>query len=97
MKQLHILCSVVALFSSVQAAERLKLDVISYECLVNKDEETINQLRSALYTNGIVGVSGIPGYREKLDQFVAAAREFSLLPTEVKEEYAPRRNQETHF
>jgi isopenicillin N synthase-like dioxygenase len=77
------LCSLAA-----APALQLALSVISYEKLNRNDPETLQALRHALYEEGIVGIRGIPGYSEKLAQFIDAARRFSMLPEEMKEQYS---------
>jgi isopenicillin N synthase-like dioxygenase len=67
----------------------LALDVISYEDFVQGNPEALSVLEKALYEKGIAGIRGIPGYREKVQKFIEAAREFSALPEAVKESYAP--------
>lgn len=78
-------------FMNVQAVEILELDIIPYEKLVQEDSETLQILDKALHEKGIVGVRGVPGYREKYEQFIKTAREFSELPEEIKESYKPNR------
>ena len=77
--------------------EVLSLDVISYEKLVEGDAETLKILNDALHEKGIVGVRGVPGYKERYERFVEAAREFSALPEEIKEGYKPDRSRGETF
>lgn len=77
------LCSLTA-----ASSPQLALHVISYEKLDQNDPETLQALRYALYEEGIVGIRGIPGYSEKLAQFIEAARRFSMLPEKTKEQYS---------
>jgi isopenicillin N synthase-like dioxygenase len=86
-----IWCVLLGFVLTCQAQETLSLDVISYDAFVSEDQEAIAVLRKALYEKGIVGVRGIPGYREKVQQFIEKSREFSALPESVKEAYAPNR------
>lgn len=65
--------------------EILPLDVIPSE------DFALEVLRRALHENGIVGIKGIPGYKEKVLKFIEAARAFSALPEEVKNRYSPKR------
>jgi isopenicillin N synthase-like dioxygenase len=67
--------------------EMLDLDVISYEAFVQEDPESMERLQSALFEKGIVGIKGIPGYKEKVFDFIESARQFSALPEEIKEVY----------
>jgi len=69
--------------------EVLSLDVISYESFMAEEPEAMQVLQTALLEKGIVGIRGIPGYREKLFQFIEKSREFSALSEESKEQYAP--------
>lgn len=71
--------------------ERLELEVISYEKLIQGDFDTLQVLDKALHEKGIVGMRGVPGYREKYEQFIQTAQEFSALPEDVKEVYKPNR------
>lgn len=74
-----------------EQVEVLDLDIIPYEKLVQGDVEALHVLDCALHQKGIVGVRGVPGYREKYQQFINSARAFSALPEEVKEAYQPNR------
>lgn len=67
--------------------EVLDLDVISYEDFVREGPQAMGVLERALYEKGIVGIRGIPGYKEKVSAFIQSARAFSALPEEVKESY----------
>lgn len=73
--------------------EVLSLDVVPYELFIQGDAETVSTLKKALYEKGIVGIRGVPGYREKVSRFVETAREFSNLPEETKDQYEPMRDQ----
>ena len=78
------------LFASIGVAEEiLILDVISYEAFIQDDPEALGVLEKALYEKGIVGIRGVPGYKEKVEAFVNRSRAFSSLPEEIKEKYAP--------
>ncbi len=79
------------------AMEVLELDVIAYEDFVNRDANALQVLRSALYEKGIVGIRGVPGYREKAARFIEMARSFVGLPEEVKGHYAPDRERGDMF
>lgn len=72
--------------------EILALDVIAYEDFTQNDPDALEALKTALHEKGIVGIRGVPGYREKVYKFIETARKFSALPEEVKETYAPNRN-----
>lgn len=72
--------------------EVLALDIISYEDFAQEEPRAMDVLKSALFEKGIVGIKGIPGYKEKVLQFIASAKEFTALPEEIKESYAPNRS-----
>jgi len=76
-------------FVSAEEVEILALDVIAYEAFVRHDEEAMQTLRKALHEKGIVGIRGVPGYKEKVLRYIESARAFSHLADEVKESYAP--------
>ncbi|MBS0629167.1 MAG: isopenicillin N synthase family oxygenase [Verrucomicrobia bacterium] len=76
---------------ATEKVEMLPLDVISYETFIQGDPAMVAQLKKALQEKGIVGIRGVPGYREKVMKFIETAREFSALPEKVKEQYAPSR------
>lgn len=72
--------------------ECLDLEVVAYEDFQRDDPIAIQKLERALHDKGIVGIKGIPGYREKLEKFVESARVFTALPEHVKNQYAPDRD-----
>ena len=72
------------------AAEILDLDVIAYDDFINDDPESLRILDRALHEKGIVGMRGIPTYKEKVLKYIDAARQFSALPETIKESYAPK-------
>jgi isopenicillin N synthase-like dioxygenase len=74
-----------------EESEVLDLDVIPNELFSQEDPQALRVLKQALHEKGIVGIRGVPGYQDKLNQFVEKARIFSLLPEEVKDAYAPNR------
>ncbi|MDR3623923.1 MAG: hypothetical protein P4L16_02150 [Chlamydiales bacterium] len=75
--------------SAVEKIEILALDVISYEEFTQKEPHALSVLKDALFEKGIVGIKGVPGYKEKAIEFIESARAFSALPENVKEAYAP--------
>lgn len=83
---------IVSSILNLYGREFLSLDVISYDKLMQGDVETLQILNNALYEKGIVGVRGIPGYKEAYEQFIISAKEFSVLPEEIKEKYKPNRS-----
>ncbi len=84
--------SLIALIATIAGAtelEFLSLDVISYEAFIAEDANAISTLQRALHEKGIVGIRGVPGYREKVSELIEASRAFSALPEEEKQAYAP--------
>jgi isopenicillin N synthase-like dioxygenase len=79
--------------SSVMTQEKniqiLDLDILSYQDFVQENPDTLNTLKKALYEKGIVGIKGVPGYKDKVQRFIQTAQAFSALPENVKESYAP--------
>lgn len=69
----------------------LDLDIISYDDFINEDPATLHLLDKALHEKGIVGMRGIPTYKEKVLNYIDAARRFSALSEDVKESYSPNR------
>jgi isopenicillin N synthase-like dioxygenase len=45
-----------------------------------------------LLNNGIVGISHVPNFQESCQNYINAARAFSLLPENIKQQYAPDRD-----
>lgn len=91
---LSIALTTLCAFSSItaDASDNLELDVISYEDFVHDSPEALAILEKALYEKGIVGIRGVPEYREKYDGFIQAARVFTALSEEEKERCAPNRD-----
>lgn len=77
---------------NAEAHENLQLDIISYEKLVEKDTQAMQLLDKALHEKGIVGVRGVPGFKEKYEKYIEAAKAFSSLAEEIKENYKPNRD-----
>ncbi len=73
-------------------SEILELDVISYDDLSRQDAEALQVLKKALHEKGIVGIRGVPGYQEKVQNYTETVRKFSALSEEIKESYAPNRD-----
>ncbi len=91
MKRILSLLLVLQTLLSGETIELLDLDIISYEQFIHDDPATIKQLQTALLEKGIVGIKGVPGYKERVEAYIDAARLFSALPEETKEKYAPNR------
>jgi isopenicillin N synthase-like dioxygenase len=71
----------------------MKIEIISYQDL----HEPLNdfaqqQLENALLTNGIVGISDVPGFVEKSQAYINVVRQFAKLPEEITKQYAPNRD-----
>ncbi len=100
MKAIQLVLTILLLgssFMNVEAVEVLDLDIIPYEKLAHGDSAALDVLSKALHEKGIVGVRGVPGYKEKYEQFVTAARRFSALPEDIKERYKPSRERGETF
>lgn len=67
-------------FDRVAAEEKielLSLDIIDYEDFMQEDSKALDILEKALHEKGIVGIRGVPGYKEKVFKFIESAKEFS--------------------
>ena len=85
-------CAILCCAASLSALEpRLNVDVFSYEDFASNDSATLKGIKQALVDKGIVGLRGIPGYKESAEKFISAAREFASLTIEQKEQYSPNR------
>ncbi|MBY0529398.1 MAG: hypothetical protein K2P51_04325 [Rhabdochlamydiaceae bacterium] len=90
-RQLGIAVGLILSHSSfAEDIEVMALDIISYEDFIQEDPLSMDVLRNALLEKGIVGIRGVPGYKEKVLRFIDSARAFSALAEEVKEAYAPK-------
>lgn len=78
-------------------SEILELDIVSYDDFVRQDAEALQLLKKALHEKGIVGIRGIPGYQEKVQNYIETARKFYSLPEEVKDSYAPNHEIDSTF
>ncbi|MDN3507930.1 MAG: 2-oxoglutarate and iron-dependent oxygenase domain-containing protein, partial [Simkaniaceae bacterium] len=67
----------------------LDVDIIDYDAFAAKTPEAIEQLQTALLKRGLVGIRGVPGYKEKAANYINALRSFSSLPMETKKKYSP--------
>lgn len=79
------------------AVEKIDLDVILYDDLLNNDSCALQKLNKALFEKGIFGIRGIPTYKEKLDRFIVAAKAFNSLPEEVKDLYTFDKTNKGYF
>lgn len=71
----------------------MALDIISYFDLHEPTQHAARQLLAdALLHKGIVGIRDVPEFAQKSRAYVAAARAFSSLATEIKNQYAPLRD-----
>lgn len=72
---------------------KLDLRVLSYdELFTSPSQESTRLLTEALLTQGLVGIRGVPDYKEQVQTFVSAARAFSALDEKTKMKYAPQRD-----
>lgn len=69
----------------------MQLDIISYADLALDSAAT--KLVTALLQNGVVGISNIPSFESKSRAYVEAARSFIALNDDIKNQYAPNRDQ----
>lgn len=83
--------SIFALTSVFSNQENLELDIISYEKLINREEETLSTLKKALYENGIIAVRGVPGQIEAYEKYLSALIAFHKLPENIKTKCSPKR------
>ncbi len=71
----------------------MELDVISYCDLLDPSNPFApKQLETALLNKGIVGVRNVPEFENTSLAYIEAARKFSALPEEIKQQYAPDRD-----
>lgn len=71
----------------------MKLDIISYSDLINRENSTcLKTIEDALLYKGIIGIQNVPHFEQKLQRYIHASREFSVLHEKVKQKYAPDRN-----
>lgn len=77
--------------SNAEDVKTLNLHIISYDDFVRGDAEIVDGLRKALGEDGIVGIRGIPGYKDCTAEYIEAARKFSSLDPAVKQQYVPNR------
>ncbi len=77
------------LVCKLTSAEKFPIDIISYENFISEKPEAIKILNNALFKKGIIGIRGIPGYQEKVSNYLNAFRAFCALPEEAKERSAP--------
>lgn len=71
----------------------MELDIVSYNKISDPTNKgAIDKLQAALFTKGIVGIQHVPEFENTTRLFVNAAREFSALPDEIKQRYAPDRD-----
>jgi len=67
----------------------MELDIIAYQTLATTAAR--KKLETALFTKGIVGISGVPDFIATTTAYINAARAFSALPAAIKAQYAPAR------
>lgn len=70
------------------------LDIISYSDLLEPTNTlALLKLESALLHKGIVGIRGVPQFKNKVQAFINAARNFSILNENIKQQYIPNRDE----
>lgn len=71
----------------------MEITIIAYNDLINPNaKDSHEKLASALLNQGLVAIQGIPDYPEKSKAYIDSLREFSALPEEIKNTYAPDRD-----
>lgn len=71
----------------------MELEIISYDDLINPTNHTIvDKIKTALVQNGIVGIKNIPHFLETTRAYIKAAKQFSVLDKQIKDQYAPDRD-----
>jgi len=89
-KFFFLLLSLIFSFETIATEiELLDLDIIPYEAFMQNEPTALHTLEQALLQKGIVGIRGVPGYKEQVMRFIETARDFSALPEDTKEFYAP--------
>lgn len=68
----------------------MKLNTYSYHQLFSA--KTIQSLSLDLLNNGIVAISHVPNFQETCRNYINAARAFSSLAENIKQQYAPNRD-----
>jgi len=63
------------------------IEILSYEAVVNANSTALQVLEHAFHEQGIIGIRGIPEFREKTLAFIEAAKGFSALPEAVRAAY----------
>ena len=71
----------------------MKLDIFAYADLLNPNNLTVREnIEHALLRKGIIGLSHVPQFETLSRHYVEAARAFSTLPENVKQQYTPNRD-----
>lgn len=78
---------------NIAKKDSVPLTIIPHSDLLKEKPEAITSLKKALFEHGIVGIRGIEGYQNLVQNFVEAVKSFALLDKEIKESYAPNRNE----
>ena len=90
LQNLVVLQLVIAtICTPLTATKTQDVTIVSYEEFLKEDSTEV--IKKALYTQGIIGIRGIPGFRKAVDTFIAANRKFSALTSEIKNQYCPNR------
>lgn len=71
----------------------MELKIISYHDLFGSANILVkNQLKTALFETGIIGISHVPNFLEKSQQYIHTVRQFCALNEKVKQQYVPDRD-----
>ncbi|OAI48555.1 hypothetical protein AYO45_01050 [Gammaproteobacteria bacterium SCGC AG-212-F23] len=71
----------------------MKLEIISHNDLIDSANTAIvNKAKKALFESGIIGIRDVPRFVETNRDYINAARQFSSLSKNIKEQYAPDRD-----
>ncbi|MBV8803259.1 MAG: isopenicillin N synthase family oxygenase [Gammaproteobacteria bacterium] len=70
----------------------MELTIISYFDLLESHRFAKDQLKAALFDSGIVGISHVPHFEEKSQQYIRTVRQFCALDEKVKQQYKPNRD-----
>ena len=67
------------------------LDVVCYSDLINS-ALPVAKLEEPLLREGMIGISDVPGFEQKYNEYIKVAGQFALLDEIIKQHYAPARD-----
>lgn len=70
----------------------MDLSIFSFDSLINPSPKVIMQIKKTLAEIGILGIRGVPNYEDFCLNYIAAARAFSNLTENLKQQYCPLPN-----